>query len=64
MPFERTRSVIYTRNFLLDLCDPSKTPRVPSYVRDDARRLLKHYPSDYDMENIEESFGLLKNDYT
>ena len=27
-----------------------KTPRVPKEVRERARNLLRHYPSNYDME--------------
>lgn len=41
---ERTRAVNYTRDFLRDLLDPNKTPRVPTYIRDQAHRLLRHYP--------------------
>ena len=50
LPNERKRAVTYTEKFLLDLCDPKKTPRVPREVRDRARSLLRHYPSNYDME--------------
>lgn len=47
---ERTRAVNYTYDFLCDLLDPSKTPRVPKEIRQRASRLLKHYPSRWDME--------------
>ena len=30
--------------------DPKKTPRVPSAVRKEAYRCLKHYPGDYYMD--------------
>jgi hypothetical protein len=56
LPIERTNAVLRTRQFLLDLCNPSKTPRVPKHVREDARRLLKHYPSRYDMAYPEDRF--------
>ena len=50
LPDERYRSVVQTRRFLLDLCNPEHTPRVPKLVRETARSMLRHYPSDYDMQ--------------
>lgn len=52
VPNERTRAVIQTQQFLVDLCIPSKTPRVPKAVRQQAHHLLRHYPSPYDMQVI------------
>ena len=49
LPDERYRAVIQTRRFLLDLCNTQHTPRVPRIIRDHARAMLRHYPSDYDM---------------
>lgn len=34
----------------MDLLDPKKTPRVPKDIRRRASSLLRHYPSQYDME--------------
>lgn len=50
LPDERYRSVKYARLFLYDLCDPKKTPGIPKSVRQQARSILRHYPSDWDME--------------
>ena len=50
LPDERYRSVIQTRRFLLDLCNPQHTPRVPKIIREHARAMLRHYPSDWDMK--------------
>jgi len=50
MPDERTRSVLQAREFLENLRSPMKTPRVPQHVRDEARRLLRHYPSAGDLD--------------
>lgn len=47
MPCERTRAVQYTREFLLRLCNPKETPRVPREVRRQASRLLRHYPGTF-----------------
>lgn len=56
IPIERTWSVLNTRGFLLELIDPKKTPRIPSKLRKQARQLLKHYPSEFDMQNCKDSF--------
>lgn len=50
LPDERYRAVKYARQFLMELCDSSKTPRIPSIIRNQARSILRHYPSDWDME--------------
>ena len=50
MNYERRRAVNQTCDFLADLQDPKKTPRVPKEIRQEASRLLKHFPRDYDME--------------
>jgi hypothetical protein len=49
LPFERTRSVLYTKQFLEELLDPRKTPRVPRALRGKAKALLRHYPMAYDI---------------
>jgi len=54
MPRERKVAVKNTEAFLLSLCNPKETPRVPQAIRQRARSLLKHYPSDYDMEEAAE----------
>lgn len=46
MPHERTRSVIQTREFLIEL---SRDTSLPDRVRQDAKFLLRHYPSRDDM---------------
>ena len=50
IPYERSRAVKQAEEFLKDLCDPQKTPRVPKTVRAHARHLLRHYPGKWDME--------------
>jgi hypothetical protein len=44
LPEEEKRALEQTKNFLFDLLDPKKTPRVPRDVRKRASRCLKHYP--------------------
>lgn len=55
LPDERYRAVKRTEQFLIDLCSPLRTPRVPREVRDRARSLLRHYPSGYDLERLAEA---------
>jgi hypothetical protein len=52
LPDERYRAVQQTQRFLLRLLT---TPRVPKAVKDEARGLLRHYPSDYDLQQLERS---------
>jgi hypothetical protein len=47
---ERTRAVNQTRDFLYELIDPKKTPRVPKSIRQQAHHLLRHYPNQHDMQ--------------
>ena len=66
MPYERKRAVINTQRFLLDLSNPRITKRVPKEIRDRARSLLKHYPSEYWMDEASEQapkvFGEWENE--
>lgn len=54
LPDERYRAVIQTRRFLFDLCNPQHTPRLPKLVRETARGLLRHYPTEYEMRRAAE----------
>lgn len=61
LPIERTQAVLRVERFLMDLRDPKKYPRVPKAVREEASRLLRHYPSQFHMEYIDESFEPLES---
>lgn len=50
LPDERYRAVRQTREFLWRLADPKSTPGIPKAIRDQAQGLLRHYPSDWDMD--------------
>lgn len=52
LPDERTRAVYYTQSFLRRLLDPKATPKVPRAIRLEARRLLKHYPQLFELNQI------------
>jgi predicted HAD superfamily Cof-like phosphohydrolase len=48
LPDERYRAVKYAEQFLQRLAG-GEYPRVPKAVRTEARSILRHYPSNYDM---------------
>ncbi len=52
LPDERYRALKQGKKLLEELCDPGRTPRVPSLVRERARGALRHYPSDYELEKL------------
>lgn len=52
---DKAESLKQTRKLLEDLCDPGKTPRVPSIIRDRARTILRHYPFDIDLDSLAEN---------
>ena len=64
LPNERTNAILNTRQFLLNLLDPKKTPKVPKKIRKEAYYLLKHYPNTFDFhlffKNGTKVFGKVK----
>ena len=52
LPDERYRALKWAEEFLQDLLDPSKTPRVPKRIRAQARSVLRHYPGSYYIEQL------------
>jgi hypothetical protein len=64
MPNERKWAIDNTRLFLVDLMDPKKTPRVPSAIRKEAYRCLKHYPGEYSMEEAQRLAPSVFGQYT
>ncbi len=57
MPYERTRSIIHTGDFLRDL---STNPSVPESVRREAKHLLRHYPEPWVVFSIGQFEELLQ----
>lgn len=55
LPDERYRALKQGKKLLEELCDPGRTPRVPSMVRDRARGALRHYPTDFELDCIADS---------
>ena len=54
LPDERYRAIRQGKKLLEELCDPGRTPRVPSMIRDRARAALRHYPNDWEIDSIAE----------
>jgi len=50
LPDERYRSLVQTKNFLIELLNTQKTPRVPKIIRQRAHSLLRHWPDDYHLD--------------
>lgn len=53
LPDERYRAVRWAEQFLLRLAG-GDIRRVPRAVRDEARSILRHYPSGYDLDRVAE----------
>ena len=54
LPDERYRAVVQTEKFLKEILS---TPRVPRAIKDSARAMLRHYPSEWDMQRAAENAG-------
>jgi hypothetical protein len=54
LPDERYRAVKMAEQLLKDLCDSSKTPRVPKIIRQRASGCLRHYPGSWDLDRAAE----------
>ena len=49
MPYERTRSVLQTKEFLQMLAW-AEEPEIPEKIRREAQRLLRHFPGKGDLQ--------------
>ena len=51
LPDERYRAVMWAKSFLQALAyDKTQYPRMPNDVRRKAQSILRHFPSEYDMQ--------------
>jgi len=53
LPNEWFISMRKNRQFLFDLLDPTKTPKVPKEIRKRASECLKHFPMDHEIQDLE-----------
>ena len=52
LPDERYRAVLQAQEFLIALSDSAITKRVPKELRQRARGILRHYPSQWDLDTV------------
>lgn len=56
LPDERYRAVLWAKRFLQDLAYNSKDyPRISKKVRGEAHSILRHFPSEYDMNKASQT---------
>ena len=53
LPDERYYAMKSAEEFMLDLVDPKKTPRLSKAIRTRARAVLRHYPTSWDLKELE-----------
>jgi hypothetical protein len=51
-PDERYRAMLEGMRLIEDLLIPQVTPRVPGAIRERARWIMRHYPSQYELEQL------------
>ena len=51
-PDERYRAMLEGMRLIEDLLIPQVTPRVPGAIRERARWIMRHYPSQFELERL------------
>lgn len=54
---QQVAAVVNSRDLLVRLCDPKRTPRVPFAVRSEARSLLRWFPDVHSLRRALEGPG-------
>jgi len=57
LPDEMFNSLRAARSFLSDMLDPTVYPKLPKQVRIAASARLKHFPTGYDINQLEEMYN-------
>jgi hypothetical protein len=57
LPNEWFISMRKNRQFLFDLLDPTKTPKVPKDIRKRASECLKHFPMEHEIQDLEQMYN-------
>jgi pyruvate/oxaloacetate carboxyltransferase len=57
LPYERSRAVVQTQAFLLEVANGTRYKRVPREVKMMARHLLRHYPMKSDLQMTHNGWG-------
>jgi hypothetical protein len=64
IPIERSYALENTREFLKELLDPKKTPRIPKSIRRKAYWCLKHFPTELTIKEAQKKCPELFGGYT
>lgn len=59
LPHERTRSIVVARKLLIELIDREKYPQLPDLFRDEIIGCLRHFPTNFDINEISKTNKLL-----
>ncbi|MDM0053818.1 BPSL0761 family protein [Variovorax sp. J22R115] len=51
-PYERTRAILHTREFLEELQSVQKSPDLPDTLRRRAKALARHYPESWHVHQM------------
>lgn len=62
LPDEMFNSIRGARSFLIDMLDPKITPKLPKEIRRRASARLKHFPSEFDINQMENMFQTIHKD--
>ena len=62
LPQEMFQAIRNARFFMMALMDPTQTPKVPKAVRQRARDRLKHFPSEYEINELEKMHSTMSGD--
>lgn len=53
LPDERYRSIKWAEKFLTNIANPKGYPRIPKHVRNEALSILRHFPTEYNLKQLE-----------
>lgn len=62
MPDEMFNAIRNARHFMMALMDPKQTPKIPKEIRKRARDRLKHFPSEYEIKQLEQMYETINED--
>lgn len=62
MPDEMFNAIRNARHFMMALMDPKQTPKIPKDIRKRARDRLKHFPSEYEIKQLEQMHETMSGD--
>lgn len=57
LPDEMFNSLRAARSFMYDMLDPAVYPKLPKQIRLAASARLKHFPTEYDIKQLEEMYN-------